>query len=131
VLEQLSKKGGELFHETWLIESVQDYVELLQQVVDTRGSIFRGQSYDGYPLRPSIQRFPAKDHEILHTEKNLFNSFKKQALPYLGAKPDNDWDWLAIAQHHGLPTRLLDWTSNPLAALWFVRIPANVNAHSG
>lgn len=120
MLEQLSKRGGEFFHETWLVETVQDYVEFLQRVVDTRGSIFRGQSYDGYQLRPSIQRFSAKDHEILHTEKNLFNSFKKQALPYLAVKPDNDWDWLAIAQHHGLPTRLLDWTSNPLAALWFV-----------
>jgi len=107
-------------HETWLIESVQDFVELLQRVIDTRGSIFRGQSDESYQLRPSILRFPAKDHEILQTEKNLFNAFKKQALPYLSSKPDSDWDWLAIAQHHGLPTRLLDWTSNPLAALWFV-----------
>jgi hypothetical protein len=107
-------------HETWVIESVQDFVELLQKEVDTRGSIFRGQSNGGYQLRPSILRFPAKDHEILQTEKHLFDSFKKQALPYLSSKPDNDWDWLAIAQHHGLPTRLLDWTTNPLAALWFV-----------
>lgn len=120
MLTKLSERSRERSHETWAIETVQDFLQLLQSQIDTRGSIFRGQSDDRYQLRPSVLRFLPKNHEILQTENNLFNLFKKQALPYLDSKPESDWDWLAIAQHHGLPTRLLDWTSNPLAALWFV-----------
>lgn len=88
-------------------------------------TLFRGQSDAGWePLagidRPHFENYrkwrklSRSDHEW-----SLLDHFRRSARPYISVVPEDMWEWLALAQHHGLATRLLDWTFNPLVALFF------------
>ena len=79
--------------------------------------VFRGTTRD-WPLTPSLHRMLHAPGVIQNIERALMRSFKKYA--YHEVRGDaSDWKWLSIAQHHGLPTRLLDWTFSPFVALHF------------
>jgi hypothetical protein len=83
--------------------------------------IFRGITNKDHSLIPSIGRHRREytENDISALEDTLLTEFKRLSVPELDAPPNNDFEWMFLAQHYGLPTRLLDWSTNPLVALFF------------
>ncbi len=89
--------------------------------------IYRGLSNNQYPLKTSLMRLGGRYERL---EFHLLRNFKKYSH-----RPDvisnTEWDWLALAQHHGLPTRLLDWTYSPYVAMHFATTELEKFEHDG
>ena len=99
----------------------------LAETYKTSNCIFRGVEDESYELIPRIGRPDAsKDWKSglslaysEEQEKLCIDRFKREGRPHMPIAPGSDLDWLSIAQHYGLPTRLLDWTESPLVAAYF------------
>ncbi len=106
-------------------ESPKNWESLLGQLASLKGEwVFRG-AMAGWNAESSLERvicthwgMPLVDAPII--ERKLVREFKRHPeVKGLPGDPDDDLEWFALMQHYGAPTRVLDWSYSPFAALFF------------
>lgn len=107
---------GEGTKVTLSISNVQDLLTVLgPMTADGRELWYRGHRNETWRLEPSA--FRTRQHR--DSEKAMLNRFRQEAAAAGQQYAFDEWGWVTFAQHHELPTRLLDWSQSPLVALFF------------
>lgn len=116
--------------ETVHVKGFSDFLTLLLRTSHPiHQYIYRGVPDEAFTLRPAIgRRSWIRDGDFdqfrfMNSEYNLLEEFKRRTPLMLSTYPTSDVDWLCLGRHYGLATRLLDWTLNPLIALFFAAYP--------
>jgi hypothetical protein len=109
------------------IRSLGDFVDRVTPETPDRSSgrrrdtgVYRGAADASAPLLTSLDRLGSSlPHAKADLEGHILRNYMRYSRPHVASGNENDWEELISAQHHGVPTRLLDWTYSPLIAAFF------------
>jgi hypothetical protein len=123
------------------VQRARSWAELIEQLYEGAWSrdlqrfrspyAFRGLPCGTHPLATSLARLAGEKVDAALLEQSLLRNFRKYAHARASNGVDSIWHWLALAQHHGLPTRLTDWTYSPFVALHFATDDPRTFDHDG
>ncbi|MGL4731528.1 MAG: FRG domain-containing protein [Clostridium sp.] len=120
----------------YIARNLSEYISIVKEVtkeikeINSRYEVwFRGQEDCNYQLTPkglrsirnkTVCQYMRQNEDVDVAELNmLLQKFKRKSVNNLGIIPSSEIEWLIIAQHYGLATKLLDWTTNALIGLYF------------
>jgi hypothetical protein len=109
------------------VSSLENYVRQVSEIreawlADSADELwFRGEDEKHHKttLLPELYRSTKPLDKVLEMEDRLFREFKRCGVQYSDFDPEDDWNWYSVIQHHGGPTRLLDWSDGSLMAAHF------------
>lgn len=104
------------------ITCVQDFLSIVDSY-NQKGPLYRGHASSSFKLIPSAGRYKKKaldrGFDLYQKEAAALQILEAEYRQFTEFRHSSKWEMLALAQHHGLPTRLLDWSLSPLVALYF------------
>ena len=117
---------------TKIIRSVSDYLEaikarpfLFDLGTSTVQPWYLGQADAGVELLPGLYKSGINPE----LEREMLRDFRMLAAEFIPPKNVTDWEWLVHAQQNGVPTRIMEWMANPLAALYLAVESMSSAAH--
>jgi hypothetical protein len=119
-----TRKGNQGSYRVFRLTSWEAFLKLVVQAPYSNWA-FRGERDERWPLYSSLSRylknFGVDQRAWSDQESRILRVFKRKAHQFLAQppEPDDDFQWLALMQHHGAPTRLIDFTWSPYVAAFF------------